>query len=163
MAAFTNDGEAQVLEYLLRGTAIQADGFGGSTAWTPSTTGGTNQGIYIGLFTSTPGEAGTGTEVSTTNTGYSRQLVAFSAIASVSGSSDTTVGTAITGPDTTAITWTATGDWATGATTVSEFALFMGSGALNKAIIYGTLTNPKNVANGDTVTLSADGLSITLK
>ena len=175
MSAFTNEGEAMVLQYLMRGTAINADGLAGSTAWTPTSgSGGTNTGLYISLWTNATTTAhlevgGTGgQEVS--GSGYSRKFIDFTAISSVSASSDVAVGTDITGPESgTAVSWTAGADWATGSTTVKYFGLHLGSGGSNKIIMYGELVDgtgtaaPKNVSNGDTVTLATDSLTITLK
>lgn len=178
MSAFTNEGEAMVLQYLMRGTAINADGLAGSSAWTPSSaSGAADQGLYISLWTSATTTAhlevgGTGgTEVSTSgSSGYSRKFIDFTAISGVSASSDVAVGTDINGPESgTAVSWTAGTDWATGSTTVKYFGLHLGSTTTNKIILYGELVDgagaaaPKNVSNGDTVTLATDSLTITLK
>lgn len=60
MSSFTNYLEDRILNHLFRNTA--------STA--PTT-------VYLALYTTTPGEAGGGTEVSTG--GYTRQAVTFGA------------------------------------------------------------------------------------
>jgi len=175
MSAFTNEGEAMVLQYLMRGTAINADGLAGTSAWTPSSlSGAADQGLYISLWTSATTTAhlevgGTGgSEVS--GSGYSRKFIDFTAISAVSASSDVSVGTDISGPETaTTVSWTAGADWATGATTVKYFGLHLGSTTTNEIILYGELVDgagaaaPKNVSNGDTVTLATDSLTITLK
>lgn len=179
MSAFTNQGEAMILQYLMRGAAINVDGLGGSTAWTPSSTGNTNQGLYVSLWTSATTAAhlenggGSGTEVPTTvsgsASGYSRKHIDFTTV-TASTSTDTAVGTNITGPTSSVtVSWTATADWATGSTTVKYFGLHLGSGASNQLLVYGELVDsggtaaPKNVSNGDTVTLATDALTITLK
>lgn len=172
MAAFTNQGEALVLNYLMTNTAFIVNGVGGNgETWTPAATEPAaagdkdQQGLWIGLFTNaaSPGENGTaGTEVS--GTGYERKFIPFTALASgdVSSSTDAAVGTMIQGPSAD-ITWTAGADWATGSTTVAHFGLFLGNASTAVMLIYGQLTNAKNVANGDTVKLSANDLDITLK
>lgn len=152
---FTNEGEIQVLEYLLRGTALKSDGFGGSTSFTPS-----DGGLYISLFITDPTETGSaGTEVGTSGTGYSRQAVTFTAGSLNTG---TDPASQLTGPSTAAgaITWTATANWTTGAQTVSQFGLHLGS--TGTMIIFGDLTTPRQVTNGDQVKLDANQLIVQL-
>ena len=183
MTAFSNEGEAQILQWLCRNTSLNTAGLGGAsgTNWTPSSASGTaTQGLYISLWTSATTAAhleaggGSGTEVPATvnsnASGYARKFIDFTAIGSVSTSTDTAVGTDITGPtSSTAVSWTASEDWATGATTVKWFGLHLGSGASATLIMYGELVDsggtaaPKNVSSGDTVTLATDALTITLK
>ena len=156
---FTNDGEIQVLSYLLKGVSIKSDGFGGSSAFTFG-----DGNLYISLHTADPTETGgVSAEIGTTNTGYSRQSITFGAGSESSsgtgGASDP--GTSMTGPSAAAgITWTASSDWATGATTVSHFGIHLG--ATGEMIMFGTLDNARNVANGDQVKLSQNALTVKL-
>lgn len=161
MSQFTNEGEVQLLSYVLKGVTLKADGFGGSTAFTPSDTGGANQGVYISLHhTASPGENGVLTnEVSTSGTGYSRKLVAFTA-GTESTSTDTALGTVMS--NSAQISWTASGDW-NGSSNITHFGLHFGSGASNAMFMYGALTVAKPVTNGDTVTIAAADIDITLK
>lgn len=169
---FTNDGEGQILRYLTAGTSIKADGFAGSSAWTPTGgTGSTTSGLYVSLHTATPGEAGSTTnEVQTDNsgsTGYSRKQIVFSAV-TLSTSATLTDGTLVEGPSSGAgaVTWTASsgapGNWqsSNSATTISHFGLHMGS--TGTMIMYGALGADKTVTSTDTVTLAVDALDITL-
>lgn len=156
---FTNEGEVQILSYLLKGVTLKADGFGGATSFTPSDTGGANQGIYISIHTSDPGEQGvTSAEISTSGTGYLRKAVAFKA-GTESSATGTGVGTALVSNG--AISWTASGDW-NGSSNVTHFGLHFGSGASNAMFMYGPLTTPKPVTNGDTVTIADEGITVTL-
>jgi hypothetical protein len=168
LSQFTNEGEVQLLSYVLKGVTLKADGFGGSTAFTPSDTGGANQGVYISLHhTASPGENGVLTnEVSTSGTGYSRKLVAFTA-GTESTSTDTALGTVMS--NSAQISWTATGDW-NGSSNITHFGLHFGSGysagppvVSNTMFMYGALTVAKPVTNGDTVTIAAADIDITLK
>ena len=161
MSQFTNEGEVQLLSYVLKGVTLKADGFGGSTAFTPSDTGGANQGVYISLHhTASPGENGVLTnEVSTTGTGYSRKLVAFTA-GTESTSTNTALGTVMS--NSAQISWTASGDW-NGSNNIAYFGLHFGSAASNAMFMYGALTVAKPVTNGDTVTIAAADIDITLE
>lgn len=161
MSQFTNEGEVQLLSYVLKGVTLKADGFGGSTAFTPSDTGGANQGVYISLHhTASPGENGVLTnEVSTSGTGYSRKLVAFTA-GTESTSTNTALGTVMS--NSAQISWTASGDW-NGSNDITHFGLHFGSGTSNAMFMYGALTVAKPVTNGDTVTIAAADIDITLE
>jgi len=87
--------------------------------------------VYAALFTTTPGEAGGGTEVS--GGAYARQAITFGAPASgqVTNTSD------ITFP-------TATGDWGT----ITGMAIFDAVAAGNM-LYYSDLTAPRTIATGD--------------
>lgn len=100
-AALTDYGENKLTDALLRGQAI-----GTPATW------------YVALFTTTCTDAGPGTEVSTSSTGYGRQAVS-AALASWAGtqSAGSTVASSGTGGTTSnnsAITWSAsTAAWGT--------------------------------------------------
>ena len=157
---FTNEGEVQLLSYVLKGVTLKSTGFGSGTAFTPSDTGGANQGIYISIHTADPTEEGVlSGEVSTTNTGYSRKAVPFKA-GTESSDTGTGVGTALVSNG--AISWTVgSADW-NGSSNVTHFGLHFGSGASNTMFMYGPLTTPKPATSGDTVTIADEGISVTL-
>lgn len=157
---FTNEGEVQLLSYLLKGVSLKADGFGGGTDFTPSDTGGANAGVYISIHTADPTEEGVLTgEVSTTNTGYTRKAVPFKA-GTESSSTGTSVGTALLSNG--SISWTVgSADW-NGASNVTHFGLHFGSGASNTMFMYGPLTTPKPATSGDTVSIADEAITVTL-
>lgn len=99
--------------------------------------------VYVGLFTSDPTDAGSGTEVS--GNGYARKVATFS---SASGGVTS---------NSSAIEFTASGG-AFG--TCTHFGVFdaVSSGNL---LYHGALTASKTIADTDTLKISATGLSIT--
>lgn len=98
---------------------------------------------YLGLFTSDPGEASGGTEIS--GGSYVREAVTFS----VTG--DTATNTA-------AIEWpVATATWGT----ITHIAVFDALTGGNQ-IAYSALTNAKTIASGDVIRVPANDLNITL-
>jgi hypothetical protein len=98
---------------------------------------------YIGLFTSDPGEAQGGTEVS--GGSYVREAVTFT----VSG--DTATNSA-------AIEWpVATANWGT----ITHIAVYDALTGGNQ-IAYAPLTNAKTIASGDVIRVPANDLDITL-
>lgn len=116
--------------------------FGSTTFTKPS-------GLFVGLFTAAPGEAGGGTEISTVATGYARQSGAFT----VSGNAPTQA------TNTAAIEFpTATASWGT----VTHVALFDASTGGNM-LAYATLTASKTIASGDVFRIPASNLTITLE
>ena len=124
--SFSNTYETLVLEYTFTNASVTRP-----TAW------------YIGLFTSAPGEAGGGTEIS--GNAYVREAVTFS----VTG--DTATNTA-------AIEWpVATGNWGT----ITHVAVFDASTGGNQ-IAYAALTASKVIATGDVIRIPAGDLDITL-
>jgi hypothetical protein len=124
--SFSNTYETLVLEYTFTNTAVTRP-----TAW------------YLGLFTSAPGEAGGGTEVS--GGSYVREAVTFS----VTG--DTATNTA-------AVEWpVATDTWGT----ITHIAVYDASTSGNQ-IAYAALTNSKTIASGDVLRVPAGDLDITL-
>ena len=124
--SFSNEFETRVLQWTFTtGSPTRP------TAW------------YIGLFTSDPGEAQGGTEVS--GGSYVREAVTFS----VTG--DTATNTA-------AIEWpVATASWGT----ITHIAVYDASTSGNQ-IAYAALTNSKTIATGDVLRVPAGDLDITL-
>jgi len=98
---------------------------------------------YLGLFTSDPGEGGTGTEVS--GGGYSREAVTFT----VSGNTATNSG---------AIEWdAATASWGT----VTHIAI-MDAASGGNMIASNALTTAKAIGTDDIIRVPAGDLDITL-
>lgn len=130
MAAASNYAENLVLNWLLTtGSATRP------TTW------------YVGLFTTDPTDAGTGTEVSGNN--YSRTAVTFNA---ATGTNPTYVDNSAT------ITFpTASGSWGT----VGWIGVYDNSTGGN-LLIHGQLTASKSVGSGDTFQILANNLIINL-
>ena len=110
-----------------------------NTSYTSPTT------VYVGLYTTDPGEGNTGTEVS--GTSYARQSVTFG---SPSNGVSTNSG-AVTFP-------TATGTWGT----VTHIGILDASTSGN-LLYYTPLDASKSIASGDVFTISAGNLSVTLE
>ena len=124
--SFSNTYETLVLQYTFTNASVTRP-----TAW------------YLGLFTSAPGEAGGGTEVS--GGSYVRKAVTFS----VTG--DTATNTA-------AVEWpVATATWGT----ITHIAVYDALTGGNQ-IAYAALTNSKTIASGDVLRVPAGDLDITL-
>jgi hypothetical protein len=124
--SFTNFLETEILDHVFAGAAYTA----------PST-------LYLGLFTSAPGETGGGTELS--GSAYVRKAIAFTT------SGDTTSNNA-------AVEFpTATGSWGT----VTHVGVFDASTSGN-LMVYATLTASKTVASGDVFRVPSGDLDITL-
>jgi len=100
--------------------------------------------VYVGLFTSDPTDAGTGTEVS--GGSYARESAAF---ATASG------GSASTNADITFTT--ATANWGT----ITHVGLYDASSAGN-LLFHGAVTTSKTIESGDTFQISSGNLTITL-
>ena len=109
----------------------------GATAYTAPAT------LYVALFTSDPGEAGSGTEVS--GGSYARQTIAFT----VTGASATNTA-AIEFP-------TCTASWGT----VTYGAVYDAVTAGN-LLASGPLTTSKTIASGDVLRIPASSFTITL-
>jgi hypothetical protein len=125
--AMTNYLENELLDHVLR-----------AAPYTPPST------IYIGLFTSAPGEAAGGTEVS--GGAYQRQAAAFAA-----ASNGQTQNTAdITFP-------IATADWGT----ITHVALFDAQTGGNM-LFYASLTAQKQIQSGDQMVIKLGNLAVTL-
>lgn len=124
--SFSNTYETIVLQWTFTNGAVTRP-----TAW------------YLGLFTSDPGEASGGTEVS--GGSYVREAVTFS----VTG--DTATNTA-------AVEWpVATATWGT----ITHIAVYDALSGGNQ-IAYAALTNSKTIASGDVLRVPASELDITL-
>jgi hypothetical protein len=124
--SFSNTFETTVLKWTLTTDSVTRP-----TTW------------YLGLFTSDPTDAGTGTEVS--GNGYTRKAVTFS----VTG--DTATNTAAIEFD------AATASWGT----VTHVAVFDASTSGNM-IVHSALTTSKAVSSGDILRVPAGDLDITL-
>lgn len=127
MSALSNYLENALLNHVLRNTAMSS----------PTT-------VYLALFTSDPGEAGGGTELS--GDGYARQSVAFDAPSD--GVADNT--SDIEFPQ-------ATGDWGE----VTHVGLFDAETAGN-LLWYGALTASKTINTDDQFVVSAGDLDVSL-
>jgi hypothetical protein len=142
MANITTYLENKLLEHSLKGN------------WTtnlPTTT-------YAGLFIVSPTVTGTdGTEVGSTDAGYSRKTITW--------------GTATSGAisNTVSLAWSATGYWAaaTGATassSITTIGIFdsLNSSGSNKLLWFGPLSTSITMGNGDSFTIPVGNLNITL-
>lgn len=131
MAAFSDYLEIKLLNLTLRGTA-----------YTPPGT------VYVALFTTNPGESGSGTEVS--GSGYARAAVPTSGGFSAPSAGATSNANVISFP-------TASGSWGT----ATHFAIFDASSGGN-LMYYGALTAPLAVTTFDVFSFQVGDLSITL-
>lgn len=94
--------------------------------------------IWVALFTAAPGEAGGGTEVSTTGTAYARVLVARAGASWDAPSAGATANAiVITFPSPTA-------DWG-----VVTHMAFVDAATAGNILYYEALTTPRTVNNGD--------------
>ena len=109
-----------------------------NTAYTSPTT------VYVGLFTTDPTDAGSGTEVS--GGSYVRQSATFAAPSN--GASSTSAD--VTFPQ-------ATANWGT----VTHFGIFDASTAGN-LMYHGALTTSKTIETGDVFKISSGNLTVTL-
>ncbi len=109
-----------------------------NTAYTSPTT------VYVGLFTTDPTDAGSGTEVS--GGSYVRQSATFAAPSN--GASSTSAD--VTFPQ-------ATANWGT----VTHFGVFDASSAGN-LLYHGALTTSKTIETGDVFKISSGNLTVTL-
>ena len=124
--SFSNYLETELLDHVFAGNAYTS----------PST-------VYVGLFTATPNEDDSGTEVS--GGSYARQSGAFS----VSGNTATTTA-AIEFP-------TATASWGT----ITHIGIYDASSAGN-LLAYASLTASKAIASGDVFRIPTGDIDITL-
>lgn len=99
--------------------------------------------LYVGLFTSNPGEAGGGTEVS--GGSYARQTAAFTVAANLASNT-----AAVEFP-------TASASWGT----ITYAAIFDAASGGNM-LAYGALTASKTIATGDVFRIPAGDYDITL-
>mgnify|MGYP001457420405 FL=1 len=99
--------------------------------------------VYMGLFTSNPTDANSGTEVS--GNGYSRQVITFNAASSGSATNSS------------AETFTASGgNWGT----ITHFGIFDASTSGN-LLYHGALTDDKVIEDGDSLVVAASAITIT--
>lgn len=124
--SFSNYLENKVLDHVFGGVAYTA----------PTT-------LYVGLFTSNPGETGSGTEVS--GGSYARQTIAFT----VTGSQASNTA-AVEFP-------TATASWGT-----ITFAAIYDALSGGNLLAYGALTTSKTIDNGDVFRIPTGDFDIDL-
>lgn len=127
MTAFSNYLENELIDHTLR-----------NLAYTPPTN------IYVGLFTASPTDANTGTEVS--GGSYARELITFAAPVAGATSNDALV-----------TFTTATASWGV----VTHFGLYDSVSGGN-LLYWGPLTVSKTVDSGDIFTWPIGNLAITL-
>lgn len=127
MSAASNFLENKLLDHSL-----------GTTAYTAPSA------VYVGLFTSDPTDAGTGTEVS--GGSYARQEATFGAASGGSASTSATV----TFP-------AATANWGT----ITHIGIYDASSSGN-LLYHGAVTTSKTIETGDTFQISSGNLTITL-
>lgn len=127
MSAMSNYLENALVNATLRNTAYTS----------PAT-------VYVGLFTTDPTDAGSGTEVS--GGSYARQSATFAAPSN--GASSTSAD--VTFPQ-------ATANWGT----VTHFGVFDASSAGN-LLYHGALTTSKTIETGDVFKISSGNLTVTL-
>lgn len=124
MSAMSNYLEDAILDHVL-----------GTSSWaSPS--------LYIALFTTDPGEDGSGTEVS--GAGYAREAITFAPADDGSAANDA------------AINFAATGDWGE----VTHWALFDAVSSGNM-IIHAPFTVSRTILDGDEVTLRIGDIVVT--
>jgi len=128
MAGFSNYLETEILDHVFAGNAYTA----------PTT-------LYLALHTADPAEDGSGAEVSTSGTAYSRQTVTFT----VSGNTATT--------DAAVEYSTATANFGT----VSHVAVWDAATAGNM-LAFAALTSSKTIETGDVFRVPAGDLDIEL-
>lgn len=128
MSAASNYLELKLLDHAL-----------GTTAFTAPAA------VYVGLFTSNPTDAGTGTEVS--GNGYARKAATFAAASNGSASTNAT------------ITFDAAsgGNWGT----ITHIGIFDASTSGN-LLFHGAVTTSKTIEDGDTFQISSGNLTISL-
>lgn len=112
----------------------------GVTSYTMPTT------VYVGLFISDPGEDGSGTEVSTSGTGYGRKAITFNTAQNGAIDNDGQIQFDLAQTDWGLITDVAIFDAPTG----------------GEMLYYGQVTLSKNVTAGDTFQIGDQNLTITL-
>ena len=142
MAAMTDYLENKIMDWLLRGATF-----------TPPSAG-----VYVGLYTAAPSDAGGGTEVS--GNGYARVAVANSLAAwsgtQSAGSTTASTGTGGTTSNNAAITFPAPTPAGWG--TVVAFGVFDAATAGN-LLFYAALTASKVINAGDAVSFAAGSLT----
>jgi hypothetical protein len=142
MSAATNYTESLALKYLLTTDAAITR----PTTW------------FVGLFTSSPTEAGTsaspgGTEVS--GGGYARRPVTFTVATDGSGTTTAKNSATLTFPS----SGGALANWGT----ITHIAIFDVVSGTGNMIFYGSVTNSKQIDTGDSFQITQDNLSIELQ
>lgn len=99
--------------------------------------------VYMGLFTSNPTDANSGTEVS--GNGYSRQVITFNTASSGSATNSS------------AETFTASGG---NFGTITHFGIFDASTSGN-LLYHGALTDDKVIEDGDSLVVASGAITIT--
>ena len=110
----------------------------GTTAYTKPTA------VYLAAFIGDPGA--TGTEISTTDTGYGRQAVTFAGASSGSAASNADV-----------VFPVATDDWGT----VSHLALY-DSATGGNLLWYGPMATPKTIDSSDQLKVASGNFTVSL-
>ena len=103
--------------------------------------------VYLSLHTANPDEDGSGTEVS--GGSYARQAITFNAAHATNGTIDNSSEETFTNMPGVAVTHI--GIWDS-----------VDSSGSNNLLFYGAVSSPKTVTAGDTITLAAGALDITL-
>lgn len=132
MSSLSNYWENKILDWLLRGQALTA----------PTT-------LYVALFTASPTDAGGGTEVSTSSTGYARVGIAcgLTTLSGTQGAATTVASSGTSGSisNNAAVTFgTPSAAWGT----VKHWALYDAASAGN-LLVWADLTNPKTIVGTD--------------
>lgn len=151
MSAFTDFMENKLIDWLFRAQAIGIAGASAGAGSGPAT-------LYVGLLTTTPTDSTAGTEVS--GGSYARVGVTSATTAWNNTQGNTTgasTGTDGTTENASTITFPApTASWGT----VTGFGIYDASTGGN-LLIYGALTTPKTINNGDAApSFAAGALSI---
>jgi hypothetical protein len=135
MSQATDDLETRVLTALSTGgTANFGNGLSGSAG----------SGVFIGLYTATPTDAGGGTELS--GSGYARQQASFGSV--TSGSITTNADTVF--PD-------ADASWGS----ITHAGLF-NSATGGQLLAYGALNSPSQIDQGDIFKIPVGGFTISM-
>ena len=101
--------------------------------------------VYMGLFTSNPTDANSGTELTIGSNGYTRQVITFNAASSGSATNSS------------AETFTASGgNWGT----ITHFGIFDASSSGN-LLYHGALTDDKVIEDGDSLVVAGSAITIT--
>jgi hypothetical protein len=136
---FADYGENTVLNHVFRNTSYSSS--------TPAN-------YYVALYTTACADAATGTEVSTSGTGYARAAIARS-----TGAWNATNGTNGIISNVSAITFSqATADWGT----VQSWCLLEAASGATNAVLCANLTASRNITTGSTPSFGAGVLTVTL-
>jgi hypothetical protein len=133
MSAATDYTESLALNWLLTANSATRP-----TAW------------YVALFSTATTDAGGGTEISTTGTGYARQSVTFS-VAVNSGVTKASNSSTVTFP-------TATSNWGT----VTYMAIYTAATGGNP-LFHGPLATARTITTGDAFQITSGNLTIELQ